>query len=318
MSISSLIRFSTAGALYFCFMTGVLAYESDQYTNRLVAVPDSLEVMDQKVNEAIASVASRWDTGRNDKAFARAIYHELGGWYWVDRIERWAAGTDRVKKYPQTRYRSIYRGLPVWVTRVNFFFGVGRTFRVNGVIVGSDKFGHFFSQGYKYYKRELKGWDDERLLRWGAFAERWLFGQFTTGIYANADLVANYEGMRFYESLFLDDVVEGKSAILEWRNGRPVQIRPFTWADHINDYWDEALNPSFVVPSLNRRLRSRIQSLCPEYVRQPDRFVSKQDAVLWQRYRRIGLKDMRENQFSRICGPAGKPRLNSRKSGLAG
>ena len=285
--------------------SNLLAYESDQHSNRRAIVSDSIGVMDRKVNDTIAQIVRNWRRKRQDnKAFARAIYHELGGLYWADKIERWAARTDLVEKYPQTRRHSIYRGMPIWATRVNFVFGVGRSFKVNAVMVGSDKFGHFFSQGYKYYKRELRSWDEERLLAWGSFAERWIFGLLTTGVYSNADLVANYEGMLFYKSLFEDDVIPGKRAILRWRDGRPEQVRQFTWADHVNDYWDEVLNPSFNVSSLDKILRSRIRKLCGEYETQPALYVSVDDGLLWQRYQHIGMIDNRRNLFSRICAPA--------------
>ncbi len=267
----------------------------------MAVISDSREVMDEKVNSAIAQVITDWRKGENNKAFARAIYYELGGWHWADKIERWAAKSVKVEKYPQTRYQNIYQGMPIWATRVNFLFGVGPTFKVNGVMVGSDKFGHFFSQGFKYYKRDLKGWDDERLLNRGAYAERWLFGQLTTGVYSNADLVANYEGMRFYIGLFKDNIIEGKGSILEWQQGQPVQIRLFTWADHINDYWDESLNPSFVVESLNTRLHVIILGMCDDYYEHPEFFLSSHQEDYWQTYQHIGLKDMRENLVSNVC-----------------
>ncbi|MCH8256843.1 MAG: hypothetical protein IIA75_02905, partial [Proteobacteria bacterium] len=153
------ILMCTRRLLLLLLLTGLasnlLAYESDQHSNRRAIVSDSIGVMDRKVNDTIAQIVRNWRRKRQDnKAFARAIYHELGGLYWADKIERWAARTDLVEKYPQTRRHSIYRGMPIWATRVNFVFGVGRSFKVNAVMVGSDKFGHFFSQGYKYYKRE--------------------------------------------------------------------------------------------------------------------------------------------------------------------
>ena len=63
-----------------------------------------------------------------------------------------------------------------------------------------------------------------------AYTERAIFGQMTTGSYSNADLVANYEGHRFYRSLFEDNIVPGKPAILRWENDAWVIQRPYTWA----------------------------------------------------------------------------------------
>ena len=279
----------------------VYAYESDQYMNRTQKVSDALKIMDQQVNAAIDKVLDRDGLNVSRQAVARAIWSEIGGIYWADKIERWAAKSPRVEKYDQTRHQSIYRNMPIWATRVNFVFGVGRSFRLNGVMVGSDKFGHFFSQGYKYYRRELRGEPEALLLAKGAFAERWLFGQLTTGVYSNADLVANYEGWRFYQSLFDDGVTQGKPAILELQEGRYIRRRKFTWADHVNAYWDEALNPSYNVQSLNKRLRLSILELCPEARQAPAYYLAPDDEELWQRYQHIGLKDNRANQFKVIC-----------------
>lgn len=278
------------------------AYETDQYSHRDVSVPDSLVHMDSYVNSRLQTIIDEWQGPRDDLRLARKIYHKLGGWHWVDKIERWALDSQKVSKYPQVRRTSIYRGMPIWATRVNFVFGIGRSFRVNGVMVGTDKFGHFFSQGLKYYKRELKGWDSARVLKRGAFGERWLWGQLTTGVFANADLVANYEGMLFYKSLNEDGVIGDNPAIVRWQGDIPHLHRPFTWRDHVNDYWDEALNPSYLVKSLQRRMVPAIYGLCQAYLDSPDQFVSRHDESLWQRYKHLGLKDARQNQFQQVCG----------------
>ena len=257
------------------------AYEADQYLHRTAEVADSVVLMDAQVNEALATIAANWRGPRDDARFARAVWRKLGGLYWADRIERWANANPAIEKYPQTRFRSIYRGMPVWATRVNFFFGVARTMKVGGVMVGTDKFGHFFSQGLKYYKRQQRGWPDERVWAQGAFAERWIFGRLTTGTYANADLVANYEGLLFYRSLFEDHVVADKPAIVVWSDSGPRIRRAFAWADHVNDYWDEALNPGAMVPSLESRLRRRVSETCPLARQQPQAYRSQDDAGLW-------------------------------------
>ena len=287
--------------LLLVFSCGAGAYESDQYTNRTQDISDSLELMDGAVNKAIKVILARKNPPRTKSRIAKAIYFEIGGLYWADKIERWAAKSSEVEKYEQTRRDSVYKGMPFWATRVNFVFGIGRSFRVNGVMVGSDQFGHFVSQGYKYYLREQRGESREKLLAKGWFAERWIYGELTTGVFSNADIVANYEGWRFYQSLFKDNVVKRKASILVRDRGVYAQQRPFSFADHINDYWDEALNPSYAIPSLNKRLRKAIKGLCPEYYKSPDFYTVTGDAHLWARYEHLGLKDSRQNQFVAVC-----------------
>ena len=287
-----------------CNTGQVQSYETDQYSNRLVPIKDSLAIMDARVNQTIATVAREWRGARNDQKFARKVYKRLGGLHWVDKIERYAMKSKKIEKLPQHRRQSIFSGFPVWATRVNFFFGVGRTIRVADVLIGSDKFGHFFSQGLKYYRRRQNNWDIERVMNRGAYTERWIFGYLTTGIYSNADLVANYEGMLFYEGLFNDGVVAKKKAIIRWGAQGPVIQREFTWADHITDYWDEALNPSAWTPSIKKRIIPKIKRLCPEYRKDPSLFRVEKDKALWDRYAFIGLKDARANRVDQICACA--------------
>ena len=66
------------------FAVGAVAYESDQYLNRTAEVDDSLALMDEQVNLALERVLSASKPPDTEKAVARAIYYEIGGWYWAD------------------------------------------------------------------------------------------------------------------------------------------------------------------------------------------------------------------------------------------
>jgi len=209
-----------------------------------------------------------------------------------------------VERLPQHRWQSIYAGAPFWATRVGFLFGVGRTIKLSGSLTGSDKLGHFFSQGLKYYRSHLEGWSEERIAGRGRFNERWLFGQWTTSVYSNADLVANWEGYRFYRSLFEDGIVPGKGPLVRFRNGRAEIARPFAWSDHVNDYWDEALNPSHWGASLEKALRPKLAALCADYARAPAAWVPRGGADLAERYALLGLRAAPENRLDAICTQA--------------
>ena len=100
-------------------------------------------MLDEKVNETIARIAADWKGPRNDKRFVYRVYRAIGGLHWVDKIERWAMKSPDIDKLPYARHRSIYRGHPIWATRVASLFGVGPTIMVNGQLIGSDKLGHF-------------------------------------------------------------------------------------------------------------------------------------------------------------------------------
>ena len=283
-------------------------YETDQYSNRLAPIADAAPALDREVDRALAEVAAAWRGPEDRWRFARKIYWRLGGIYWVDHIERFAAKSPEVERLPQWRHRSIFAEAPMYASRVNWFFGVGATFRLAGSLVGSDKLGHFFSQGIKYYGSHLLGWDDRHVYGRGRFNERWLFGQLTTSVYSNADLVANYEGYRFYRSLFEAGIVPGKGPIVAFRDGRATIERPFRWADHVNDYWDEAAYPSHISPGLESYLLTALPAFCADFARDPGAFLPRRVAELDARYRELGLKPAPELRMDQVCArPAGVP-----------
>jgi hypothetical protein len=277
------------------------AYETDQYSHRLQPIRDSLPQLDARVNQALAQIVARWRGRRNDWKLARKIYWKLGGVYWVHHLERWAMKDPSIDRLPQGGHDSYYRGAPFIATRVNYFFGVGRTIKLAGSLVGTDKLGHFFAQGVKYYGSHLRGWTEARVLRRGQFNERWLFGQATTSVYSNGDLVANYEGYRFYRSLFEDGIVPGKPAIVRWDGDKPVLQRPFTWADHVDDGWDEAANPSYVEPALQRWYDYRLPLFCDEYRKSPSAYVPAHPGEIERRYGHIGMKPAPQNRMDAVC-----------------
>ena len=277
------------------------AYETDQFTNRDAPLRDSTEVLNRKVNLTIEEIVSDWDRGHDEMAFVNAVYRKIGGLHWVDRLERWAMKSPEVDKLETPRYRNVYSGLPIWSTRVTWFFGIGKTIRINDQLIGSDKIGHFLSQGRKYYRRYRRSGSEEGAARQSAFTERAIFGSGTTGSYSNADLVANYEGYVFYRSLFEDDIITGKPAILRWESGRWIVQRAFDWADHVNGYWDEALNVNHFDALLYQRMRERFVGMCPQYWESPELYVLQDEEALQARYAHLHLRDMRGLRLDGLC-----------------
>lgn len=276
-------------------------YETDQFHNRLEPVKDSTQALDSRVNQTIETIVREWQGPRDDSKFVDAVFHAIGGYHWVDKIERWAMKSDEVDRLSTPRRESIYRGHPIWATRVIGVFGVGPTIKVNGQLIGSDKLGHFLSQGRKFYYRFQKYQDEARAAEHSAFTERAIFGQFTTGVYSNADLVANYEGFLFYRSLFTDNIIPGKPAIVDWgENGWRIQ-RPFTWADHVNEYWDEALNINHFDGLLYPHMKERLTGFCSDFEENPGMYRIEDEAPLLDRYDHLQLRDTSELRLDSLC-----------------
>ena len=277
------------------------AFETDQFTNRQLHIADSTALMNKQVNLAIASSIIAVKGPRKDMDVVNGIFHKIGGTHWVDKIERWAMDTDQVEKISPSVDNNIYSGHPVWATRVAFVFGVGATIDINGALVGTDKLGHFFSQGRKFYKRWLKSNDERQAAEHSAYTEKAIFGQMTTGSYSNADLVANYEGYRFYRSLFEDNVDQNKPAILAWKDDHWIMQRPFDWADHVNDYWDEALNINYYDGLLYPHMKTRLLTFCDDYWDSPELYEIRDEDALKVRYQDLQLHDSSELRLSTLC-----------------
>ena len=292
---------TTSLVLYLMSASPCEAYETDQFSNRLEPISDSTQVLDEKVNETIADVAAKWRGPRNNWEFVDQVFFRIGGYSWVDKIEKWAMKSPEIERLPTPRRDSIYEGHPFWATRVVSLFGVGPTIKLNQQLIGSDKLGHFLSQGRKFYRRYLVSRDEAQAAKQSAFTERAIFGKPFTGVYSNADLVANYEGYRFYRSLFDDNIIPGKPAILAWNEDHWVIQRKFTWADHVNAYWDEALNINYYDRLLYPYMKVRLQTFCPDYAAAPDAFSIENEDILQQRYAHLQMRDTTDLRLENLC-----------------
>lgn len=279
------------------------AYETDAYQNRAVGTADARTVLNREVNAALADIAAHWRGPVSDARMVDAIYHRIGGHHWVDKLERWAMRSREVEKLPTPRRASIYAGMSLCAARFGRLFGIGPSFRVSGVLIGSDKIGHFLSQGRKFWRRFARSGDEVQAARHSAFTERAIFGAATTGVYSNADLIANYEGHRFYRSLFEDDIIPGKLAIFVRSENGWRQQRAFDFADYVNPWWDEALYPNAYDRLLAAPMRQRLLQLCPDALAAPQLWAVPViiDAALAERYTHLGLRDRRDWRMGVLC-----------------
>jgi hypothetical protein len=111
---------------------------------------------------------------------------------------------------------------------------VGSNALVNGICIGADKLGHFFNEGFVYFRvAHTAGRTSADAEATGGFLEIDLQGLGSTGVFSNADRAANRAGMQFYEDL----------------NANPSGL-VFDVANYITTQWNEQTNPSFYEASL--------------------------------------------------------------------
>ncbi|HPF73800.1 MAG: hypothetical protein H7A20_08430 [Rhodanobacteraceae bacterium] len=302
-----LSRLSALLLLFLASSATLHAYELDPYYQRLTPLRDATPVLNREMNRAIADAAEECASTRSERCIIDSIFHRVGGHHWVDHLESWAWHSPEVQRIETPRKASIYYGIPFWASRNSYLFKVGPIISVASVRIGTDKIGHFLSQGRKYNLRWRKERDEAQAATWSAITERGIFGQMTTGDYSNADLVANYEGHRFYRELFEDDIVPGRKALLRrTRSGWVVQ-RDFDWASHVNAYWDEALNASYYDVLLRPFIEPHIRAYCGDYRRAPEqyRIDPAEDQRLGERYAFLHLREAHELRLPNLCASTG-------------
>jgi hypothetical protein len=192
-----------------------------------------------------------------------------------------------MKSYSLSLNDSIYRD-------INYIEGISLNLKelsdvvnIDGNLIGVDKIGHFFAEGWHYFEMtEFEGKTVYDALGWGKDKESGLFGYSTTGIFSFADLVANYNGMRFWNKVLLkqDDPLKGMIArlferpyvtcdvqiIASIKAGEIVKAweynKPFDIADYVDGSWDEGNNcNSYADPIIEDKVTKRIRNVDPTF-----------------------------------------------------
>jgi hypothetical protein len=213
-----------------------------------------------------AEATARLEYLRSSEAVAHTAYEALGaGIPPFSSMETWMEKQrfqNQPARYKVGFWKSIFI---VWPFNVVTF---SPTVNLYGSEFGTDKFGHFFQQGYTYYKIYNRALAEgakpeeacQKAVYWGQRTEETIYGKLITLVYSNGDLFANYVGMKFYEGLTKEIKVGAhtrpaililKNGLWAWNEGvktREVLVRPL-----ISDQLNEALNPSIFTQILGLR-----------------------------------------------------------------
>ena len=193
---------------------------------------------------------------RSNDAVAKELYKLLGdGSIFISYIGKWMNTHEfhvSPSRYKTSYLKSIYIAQPIDYSTLS------PTVRLFGSEFGTDKLDHLFQQGYKYYTIQrdarAKGMSspeaEKKAVKWGQMTERTYFGLLVSGVYSNADLVANYAGMKFYQGLTEPVTISDKTrpALLTLKDGKwqinESRLREDLLKPFISDHLNEALNPS--------------------------------------------------------------------------
>lgn len=203
---------------------------------------------------------------RSEEAVARVFYKLVG-----TGIPPFTASGSWMESHKfinqPARYKTSFRKSIFFVYPTNYV-GISSTVNLYGAQFGTDKIAHIFQQGYSYYKiynRALaKGLTpdeaEKKAIKWGKFTEHTYYGMIISNVFSNADLCANFAGLKFYQGLTREIKIGNKTkpAVLTLKNGVwkfnknadlfEILLKPF-----ISEHFNEALNPSIFFKYLGLR-----------------------------------------------------------------
>jgi hypothetical protein len=284
-----------------------MAFETDQFNLPPVPLADIGDEVSEYVEENLRAVVAKVnvdivksqacvettstkgcasaDAERNKLAYLRsndAVAHELfkrigDGSLMFTKFGKWI-NSHKFRAQPasyKTSYsESIYLLMPF------DYLTISGTVRLFGSEFGIDKLEHFFQQGYKYYairnSEVAKGKTivdaEKKAVKWGQRTERTYYGLLVSGVYSNADLYANYAGMKFYVGLTSPIRIgeNERAPIVALSDGKWVidsdKLRENLLKPFLTDHMNEALNPSSyafnLFPSVRRVVKKHS---CPEW-----------------------------------------------------
>jgi len=277
------------GILAFC--RPVQALETDQFTLPPRPLVDSGPLLSRRIYYLLQYIVRQGnnefgriaDSERLDESFpADRLFQVLGKGLPESSVERWLRTGDfpgKPRRYTVPVWNSIFSGV---VSPLPFsFVHLAPTINLYGVLMGNDKTGHLIQHGHEYYRIKLAGErtgkSDEQIrseaVSYGLNQERGVYGTALDGVFSNADLAANYAGMKFYESLTRIVMIGAYSVgpMLSLHDSRwqiASNLNPDRLLEpFISEHMNEALNPSRY--AFNReRIRKAVRNRCPQWRKQ--------------------------------------------------
>lgn len=264
------------------------AAETDPYWAWLTPPEDGTAALNTAINErlevGLAAVnALPASASLSCTQAARGLVAPLAPtalWYFVSDMQTW--DVDHVPRddagYAVLKEQGTYRYAPL--SPLGKLVRVDPTVRVGDVLFGTDKLGHFFTNGLRYLDRfdnavaagQTIGEAELAAVRLGIAQEKGWLGMGVCGVFSYADLEANWRGLLFFRELCAPEramTTTTSQVQLVLRDGRWTLTRSFDIATFVDPCWDEAFATSAFAPAEQVPVRRAITELCPRWQR-PD------------------------------------------------
>jgi hypothetical protein len=225
------------------------ALETDNYLAWSVNLPDSSGDINQLIQSQIEDVIISAEKDVSCKTITFRIANRFKTTPTRKLFEDWSTENLAQKMFPSNPYylkQSIYRN-----TRRTYLSksGLSPNLQVNGLYFGVDKLSHFGSTGRRYLtvflknlKQGLSAEEAEKsAIRFGLSNEAGILGLWPSGVFSYGDMEANFQGLRFYQKLCLNE----QDSYLSKNDGRWELTKIPDIRNYVNPHWDESFNLSF-------------------------------------------------------------------------
>jgi hypothetical protein len=254
------------------------AYETDQLTDRDERLFDAGPVADAKMgrllDEAVAATNLATKCAGDDPAtrneLAKQIQWVTGGLsarvpergfqrsFGFGAYAAWLE-TGPIDRHEFAWRQDIFGDVRLFDSVALRIAGPSSTIRIGEVLLGTDKIDHFLVEGYGYYRIAGDDGTREKFAIWyGTMSELTFYGDVSSQTFSFADLRANWDGYQFYREL-----LTSRSVLQRDADGCVHRVAPFRWEDIVNADYDEVLNPSVYRPSVEERVRQRLEEERP-------------------------------------------------------
>ncbi|HAZ13121.1 MAG: hypothetical protein A2X86_10025 [Bdellovibrionales bacterium GWA2_49_15] len=247
------------------------ASEVDSFSHRYELKEDASPILNTFTNARIDRALGEANQyiGCNETVLRKKLKKYLSGDVIAGPVEAYVNanldGDIPAIRYP--RSQSIYREVKFLEAPVLVIFksAVGAIVQIDTpegkVVVGADKFGHFFTEGLVYYKRAFeKKRGVQKVLDWGVRTEKGKFGLLTTATYSNADLVANYNGMTFWANL-IEKKFQAPGPYFACDRGEWKKLKEFDWRNYVDAGFDEGINCNRYTERVGKKVKKALAQL---------------------------------------------------------
>jgi hypothetical protein len=230
--------------------------ENDSLTNRYISRANSKIFVNTHINSKINEIIKisnkkelNCNVNKTMKIARKVLVAGADGAFIFSPMQRLIdSDFERLGMNRVLMKNSIYKYVKKRNAPILKLFSLSPTMKIDDFIVGSDKFSHFFNLGWEYYNKLQKGQDLVEVLKYSKNLEQNFWGGPTTGVVSYSDLMANFQGLRFFGHFSskgidpLTNINNLEYSYLTCVNRKWVKSRLFDITEYFSSSIDEGIN----------------------------------------------------------------------------